>query len=54
MYYNGLGVPKSREQAKELYQLAAAVDKNAKLLLEELELEEQEERGNSSDDSSKG
>ena len=47
MYYNGLGVLKSRQRAKELYQLAADVDTNAKLLLEELELEEKEKDGNS-------
>ena len=44
MYYNGLGVLKSRHRAKELYTLAADVDKNAKLLLEELELEEKKEK----------
>lgn len=50
MYYNGLGVLKSRQRAKELYRLAADVDTNAKLLLEELELEEKE--GGGGDDSS--
>ena len=44
MYYNGLGVLKSRQRAKELYSLAADLDRNAKLLLEELELEEKKER----------
>ena len=44
MYYNGLGVLKSRQRAKELYTLAAETDKNAKLLLEELEIEEKRER----------
>jgi len=44
MYYNGLGVPKSRQKAKELYRKAAESDKNAKLLLEEIELEEQKEQ----------
>ena len=48
MYYNGLGVLKSRQRAKELYQLAADVDTNAKLLLEELELEEKEGGSDSS------
>lgn len=43
MYYSGLGVVKSRQRAKELYQLAADTDTNARLLLEELELEEKEE-----------
>ena len=42
MYYNGLGVLKSREKAKQLYKLAAASDDNARLLLEELEVEERE------------
>lgn len=51
MYYNGLGVLKSRQRAKELYQLAADVDTNAKLLLEELEIEEKD--GGGSDSSSK-
>ena len=56
MYYSGLGVPKSRQRAKELYQVAAGVDDNARLLLEELELEEKEERekdGGSGDTPSK-
>lgn len=43
MYYNGLGVPMDRAKAKELYKLAADRDKNAKALLEELELEEKKE-----------
>ena len=52
MYYSGLGVPKDKSKAKEFYRLAAGSDKNAKLLLEELELEEQKEReGKSSSDS---
>ena len=47
---------KSRQKAKELYRQAADSDKNAKLLLEEVELEEQKEQqehqnqGNTSDD----
>ena len=60
MYYNGLGVPKNRDRAKQLYKMAAESDKNAKLLLEEMELEEKEEKEkerrqeeDSSDDSSK-
>jgi TPR repeat protein len=40
MYYSGLGVLKSRQRAKELYQAAADSDNNARLLLEELEMEE--------------
>ena len=44
MYYNGLGVPKDKNKAKELYKQAAVSDKNAKVLLEELELEERQER----------
>ena len=47
MYYNGLGVSQNKEKAKELYRAAADKDKNAKALLEELELEEQKERDNS-------
>ena len=39
MYYNGLGVERSRQRARELYQLAANSDDNARLLLEELEQE---------------
>lgn len=56
MYYGGLGVSKSRQKAKELYRQAADSDKNAKLLLEEVELEEQKEQqehqnqGNTSED----
>lgn len=45
MYYNGLGVVKSREKAKQLYEIASASDDNARLLLEELQLEEKEEEG---------
>ena len=44
MYYSGLGVSKSRQKAKELYRQAADSDKNAKLLLKEVELEEQKEQ----------
>ena len=43
MYYSGLGVQQDRQKAKELYRAASATDQNAKLLLEELELEEQKE-----------
>lgn len=63
MYYSGLGVPKSRERAKQLYKMAADRDRNAKLLLEEMELEEKKEqeekeqerkeKEDSSDDTSK-
>ena len=42
MYYHGLGVTQDKSKAKELYSLAAAMDKNAKALLEELEGEEKE------------
>ncbi len=45
MYYNGLGVTKDRSKAKELYRMAAESDSNAKLLLEELEMEEEKEKG---------
>lgn len=41
MYYNGLGVDKDIKKAKEFYKMAAIEDKNAQLLLEELEMEEQ-------------
>lgn len=41
MYYSGLGVSQDKAKAKELYKLAAEKDKNAKALLEEVELEEQ-------------
>ena len=37
MYYNGLGVEKDLDKAKELYKLAAKTDKNAEILLKELE-----------------
>ena len=47
MYYNGLGVSQDKAKAKELYKLAAEKDKNAKALLEELELEEKKERDGS-------
>ena len=40
MYYQGLGVEKDWMCAKELYQAAQGADKNAKVLLEELEQEE--------------
>ena len=45
MYRSGLGVGKSRQRAKELYRAAAVSDKNARLLLEELEVEEGKEGG---------
>ena len=41
MHYNGLGVSKSKDKAKELYKLAAEKDKNAQILLKEIEEEEQ-------------
>jgi TPR repeat protein len=47
MYYHGLGVGQDKPKAKELYRLAAAKDKNAKALLEELESEEKKEKENS-------
>ena len=37
MYFTGFGVPEDWKKAKELYQLAAKDNKNAQLLLEELE-----------------
>ena len=52
MYYNGLGVVKSRKRAKGLYRAAADSDNNAKLLLEELEMEEKE-KGGGDDETSK-
>lgn len=45
MYYHGLGVEKNLAKAKELYQRAAPNNHNARLLLEELELEEAKEKG---------
>lgn len=39
MYYNGLGVEKDLQKAKELYGKAAKTNKNAQLLLQELENE---------------
>ena len=47
MYYNGLGVTKDKTKAKELYKLAADKDKNAKALLEELEIEEKKAKDES-------
>lgn len=47
MYYNGMGVEKDVEKAKEMYKMAAVEDKNAKVLLEELEMEEQKMKENS-------
>ena len=41
MYYQGLGVDKDLEKAKECYRRAAP-HHNARLLLEELELEEKQ------------
>lgn len=37
MYLNGLGVDKDVQKAKELYEMAAKTDKNAEILLKELE-----------------
>ena len=37
MYFTGFGVPEDWKRAKELYQLAAKDNKNAQLLLQELE-----------------
>lgn len=42
MYYGGFGVAKDDEKAKELYRMAASEDKNAELLLKELEMEQKE------------
>lgn len=39
MYYAGLGVAKDNEKAKEFYRMAADKDKNAELLLKELEMQ---------------
>ena len=47
MYYHGLGVTQDKSKAKELYNLAAAKDKNAKALLEELEGEEKKAKEDS-------
>lgn len=40
MYAQGLGVEKNLEQARHYYELAAPNNKNAQLLLEELDIEE--------------
>lgn len=40
MYYNGLGVEKDWNRAKELYRKAAMTNKNAEALLKELEEDE--------------
>ena len=40
MYYNGLGVEKDWERAKELYRRAAPTNKNAAALLKEVEEDE--------------
>lgn len=40
MYAQGLGVEKNLEQARHYYQLAAPNNKNAQLLLEELDIDE--------------
>lgn len=37
MYYWGYGVDKDREKSRELYREAAKTNKNAELLLKELE-----------------
>ena len=44
MYYHGLGVKKDLKKAKELYQKAAPKNHNARLLLEEIEIEEKKEK----------
>ena len=41
MYYQGLGVERDVEKARQFYQTAAPTNRNARLLLEELEMEEQ-------------
>ena len=43
MYAQGLGVEKNLEQARHYYELAAPNNKNAQLLLEELDLDEKKE-----------
>lgn len=43
MFAQGLGVEKNIEQARHYYQLAAPNNKNAQLLLEELDMEEKRE-----------
>jgi len=40
MYYQGLGVERNVEKARQFYQTAAPNNRNARLLLEELEMEE--------------
>ena len=40
MYAQGLGVERNLEQARHYYELAAPNNKNAQLLLEELDIEE--------------
>ena len=40
MYYNGLGVEKDWNRARELYRQAAMTNKNAEALLKELEEDE--------------
>ena len=37
MYFTGFGVPEDWKKAKELYQKAAKTNRNARLLLQELE-----------------
>lgn len=37
MYFTGFGVPEDWQKAKKLYEMAATENKNAQLLLEELE-----------------
>ena len=44
MYYSGIGVAKNREKAKELFQLAADTDENAKGLLEMIKEEEKKDK----------
>ena len=40
MYYNGLGIEKDWNRAKELYRQAAPTNKNAAALLKEIEEDE--------------
>lgn len=46
MYYQGLGIERDVEKAKRLYQRAAPKHRNARLLLEELEIEEEKLKEN--------
>jgi len=49
LYYHGLGVEKDLAKAKELYKRAAPKNQNARLLLEELEIEEKQSKNNDPD-----